>query len=269
MGVAHEVKRGFASLNVGAWGSAPYRMITGIHIKNCSGIQLNSSLGKGVILLCGRYTVFTEEEMIEMNAIIAEVSRKFGPDAVHTGEIFPTNTAPILMSEGGQLVPVPASWGFPKWGGGKGVVINARSESALHKSMFSKALLTRRCVIPSTGFFDWTFGKAAEPENMSLFGDAEKSSPGKGKKVKLHFRLPGESMLYMAGIHDTSPDAQGKPRHSFCILTTEASHSLAHFHERMPVILFPGEIDDWIRDEAFMREVLTRKGPELEWRRAS
>ena len=219
-------------------------------------------------MMCGRYTVFTEEEIIEMNAIIAEVSRKFGPGAVNTGEIFPADKAPVLTFEGGGLAPVPAFWGFPKWGGGKGVIINARSESALQKPMFSRPLLTRRCIIPSTGFYEWTFAKTSGPEQVSFFSDADKPSPGKADKVKLHFRLPGESMLYMAGMINTFTDAEGNQRDSFCILTTEAAHTIARFHERMPVIISPHEREDWINSNAFMREALARKGPDLEWRRA-
>ncbi len=81
--------------------------------------------------MCGRYTIFTEAEIIEMNAIIAEVGRRFGAGAVSTGEIFPTNIVPVLKLEGSRLAPHPVSWGFPKWSG-KGVNINARTDTILN-----------------------------------------------------------------------------------------------------------------------------------------
>jgi putative SOS response-associated peptidase YedK len=87
----------------------------------CPGYTNNEEM----IVICGRYTVFTESEIIEMRAILNEIDRKFGEDAVSVGEIFPTNTAPILTMEGNQLTPVPVFWGFPKWDGSKGVLINA------------------------------------------------------------------------------------------------------------------------------------------------
>ena len=114
-----------------------------------------------------------------------------------------------------------------------------------------------------------TFAKVAAPEQASLFSEAERPSPSKTKKVKLHFRLPGEPMLYMAGMIGTFADADGNPRDSFCILTTEATNTIARFHERMPVIVLSNEREDWINSDTFMREALTRKGPDLEWRRAS
>jgi hypothetical protein len=36
----------------------------------------------------------------------------------------------------------------------------------------------------------------------------------------------------------------------------------------MPVILSPHEREDWITSETFMREVLAREWPDLEWRMA-
>lgn len=212
--------------------------------------------------MCARYTVFTEDEITEIRSIIAEVSRKFGDGAVATGEIRPTNSAPILTLVGGRLTPVPVSWGFPKWDG-KGVLINARSESALEKPMFSEALLTRRCVIPSTGFYEWT--NYQEPEQLSFF--SEDSRPkGKPQKLKLHFKRPGESMLYMAGMIGRFKGADGLDKDAFIILTTTASESMARFHDRMPVILTADEREEWIRSEAFMREVLVREGSMLEWK---
>lgn len=212
--------------------------------------------------MCARYTVFTEEEILEMRAIINEVSRKFGDGAINTGEIHPTNKAPILVMEGYRLAPLPVSWGFPKWDG-KGVVINARSESALEKQMFREPLLTRRCVIPSTGFFEWSYIGTPETQ-MSLFPlDAK---PGaKDPKTKLFFKLPDEPMLYMAGMIGAFAGKDGSIKEAFVVLTTAANASMERFHDRMPVILSAAECEDWVTSEAFMREVLERESAELVW----
>lgn len=215
--------------------------------------------------MCGRYTVFSEEEITEIRAIIAEVNRKFGDGAISTGDIYPTNMAPILTLEGNRLAPRPVSWGYPRWDG-KGVVINARSESALQKPMFSKPLLTRRCVVPSTGFYEWAYESVLQPQ-ISLLPVEHKPS-NKEPKAKLFFRRPNEPMLYMAGMINTFKDKDGTAKDAFVILTTGASDSMSPFHDRMPVILSPNEREDWIRSESFMRDVLKREGTELEWRKA-
>jgi putative SOS response-associated peptidase YedK len=216
---------------------------------------------RGGDIICARYTVFTEDEIIEMRAIIDEVSRKFGDGAVKMGEIYPTNIAPILTLEDNRLAPVPAAWGFPKWKG-PGVVFNARRESALEKPMFSKPLLTRRCVIPSTGFYEWTLEDNLEPQ-LSLL-PSDNTTKGKGTKAKLLFRRPDDQMLYMAGMINTFGGED-----AFVILTTDANASMTPFHDRMPVILSAAEREDWIHSEAFMKKVLARECPELVWTRAS
>ena len=216
--------------------------------------------------MCGRYTVFTEDEILEMRAIIQEVSRRFGDDAIAKGEIRPTNNAPILTLDGNRLVPQPVSWGFPKWDG-SGVVINARSESALQKTMFEKPLLTRRCVIPSTGFYEWA--NVADPDpQLSFFSDDDRKQSAKTHKVKFLFCRPNETMLYMAGFMNTYKEQDGSMKDAFVILTTGAN-SYMPIHDRMPVILEAHECEKWISDETFMHKVLTREGSVLEHRIAS
>ena len=179
-----------------------------------------------------------------MNAIIAEISQRFGDQPVATGEIFPTNLAPVLWMEDKQLAPKPVRWGFPKWDG-KGVIINARAESAPVKNMFRGPLLESRCVIPSTGFYEW------------------QHIEGKKKKDKYLLRLPDTEMLYMAGLTGLFKDAAGKPIEAYCILTTVANQSVRPIHDRMPVILQPDERERWLADDGFMHHVLERVGPEL------
>jgi len=156
------------------------------------------------------------------------------------GEVFPTNIAPVITHDGAVAV----KWGFPHWKR-SGVVINARAETALDKYMFRKPLLERRCVIPSSGFYEWSHG-----------------SGGKAKDKYL-LREPGERMLFMAGIVSTFTDSDGSRYDAFVILTTAANTSVAPIHDRMPVILAPNEMGSWITDAGFMQHALHRTGPGL------
>ena len=157
------------------------------------------------------------------------------------GEVFPSNIAPVFTKSGAEAV----KWGFPHWKNAS-VIINARAETALEKNMFKKPLLERRCVIPSSGFYEW-------------------SRAGSGKKKdKFLLRHPGERVLYMAGMINTFRDATGSTYSAFVILTTAANESVAAIHDRMPVILAPDERDRWLSDDDFMEHALHRPGPELE-----
>ncbi len=48
--------------------------------------------------MCGRYSLAPDESK-EIAQIVAEVQSRFGVSSIHTGEIFPTNSAPILLPE--------------------------------------------------------------------------------------------------------------------------------------------------------------------------
>lgn len=165
---------------------------------------------------------------------MSEVQARFGAASIHTGEIFPTNAAPILLVEEKKMTPKPMTWGFPGFRG-KGV-INARGETAFDKPMFRKSLLERRCAVPTTGFYEWDKGK-----------------------TKYQFRLPGQRELYLAGLWNTF---QGEER--FVILTTAPNDTIVRIHDRMPVLLRNDELLPWLYDTAMASEKLTALQPALE-----
>lgn len=185
--------------------------------------------------MCGRYTLFTDKEQLEILKIISQINEKHHGQPVKTGEIFPTNTAPILIDGDHTLSPIPCVWGFPGFQGKSGVIINARAETAQEKRTFSQSLLQRRCLIPSTGFYEWD-----------------------RQKQKYLFCLPGEDLLYMAGFYN---EFQGERR--FVILTTAANESVSGVHHRMPVVVRSGFAEDWVRDTSAALQYLRGPMPAL------
>lgn len=175
--------------------------------------------------MCGRYSFFTDNENQEILKIVRAIDTRYPGNQMKTGEIYPTNIAPILKMEQNNIVPDLYMWGFPRFQSKKGVIINARSETAEDRPMFRKSLYNRRCVIPSTGFYEWSQDR---------------------KKIKYRFRLPGKNMLYMAGLYNEFNSDK-----RFVILTTEANLSMADIHNRMPLLLTEDKIEDWIMNEQF------------------
>jgi len=185
------------------------------------------------VIMCGRYN-FTVEQTDEVIELLEKLNAKFQNKEFKTGEIFPTNLAPILVEEQGEVSPTLSSWGFPKFDE-KGVIINARAESAFEKKTFRDSLLNRRCIIPSTGFFEWD-----------------------GQKRKYLFRLEGTNMLYMAGLYTYYRDEM-----RYVILTTDANESMKEVHDRMPLVIPKQEIRTWIMDSQATNELLHRVPPLL------
>ena len=173
--------------------------------------------------MCGRYYIDNEEENIKVRAILAELARRGLPEheQVHTGEIFPSQIAPVIVRDPELGITVrPMKWGFPRTGGG-GLVINSRSEKADVTPMFQKAARERRCLVPASRFFEW------------------RRVSGRKTKEKYAFRPePEEPLMYMAGFYGQFLGGfAGGGFDGFAILTRPADGQMAPYHDRMPVIL--------------------------------
>lgn len=183
--------------------------------------------------MCGRYK-FTVEQEDEAMDIQEKLNARLHNKEVRTGDIRPTDSAPILISLEQEILPAEGVWGFPKFDG-KGVIINARVETAFEKKIFRESLVNRRCIIPSTGFYEWDH-----------------------EKRQLLFRMEGTGMLYMAGIYNFYQEEM-----RYVILTTQANESVREVHDRMPLVIPRQEIAAWLMDQQATGEFLKRTPPQL------
>ena len=189
--------------------------------------------------MCGRFNVEFDESK-EIEHIIRRVNDKIYRQELSNdrtpkvGEVFPTNVAAILVGEEGKLEPTSSIWGFKNFKS-SGVLINARSETAIEKKTFRESLLSRRCIIPSTGFYEWDQNK---------------------KKYLIQNEDCKE--LYMAGLYNYYNE-----EHRFVILTTAANTSMEKIHHRMPVLLKKDQMEDWIFESNFTNELFHTIPPEV------
>ena len=144
----------------------------------------------------------------------------------------PSQCADVLRGkDGGSLTDEKMFWGFPRFDG-KGLLINARAESALERKAFRESVRHRRCVIPAKGFYEWN-----------------------RDKEKFSYERADAPVLFMAGCYDRYQDQD-----RFVVLTTAANPSVSPVHDRMPLILEPGELEQWVFDEKGA-EVILQKTP--------
>ena len=186
--------------------------------------------------MCGRYELFYNDENYEINKII-ELAEKNTPSvSFEPKEVFPSANVPIIASTENKIKPEFFVWGFPGFQK-KELIINARSETVAQKPTFKQAMLHRRCVVPSTGFYEWSHDS---------------------QKKKYKFNLPEQENLYMAGIWN---EYEGEKH--FVILTTAANQSMTPIHNRMPLILPKELIRSWINDTELALSLLAQIPPEL------
>lgn len=189
--------------------------------------------------MCGRYR-FTAAQSEELREIL-RLAQEGAQGALLQGmqeQVRPTNLAPVVYAREGQAAVGLFRWGFPA-PAGRGVLINARAETAGEKPLFRGCLQRGRCVVPSAGFYEWD-----EEKRCYLFA------------------LPGQDALYMAGLYRL---VEGERR--FVVLTTQANDSVRPVHSRMPVLLTRQEILPWLRGGAGAGALLERTPPAL-WRQA-
>ncbi|MGI5856018.1 MAG: SOS response-associated peptidase [Candidatus Merdivicinus sp.] len=185
--------------------------------------------------MCGRYGFSTDAK--EARNILRQLGASADPSAVRTGEIFPGDLVPILLAGNGRPRPSVGRWGFPN-PYRKGLIINARAETAGEKPLFRSLLVGRRCVVPTTCFYEWTRDAA---------------------RKKYAFRMENTPLTYLAGLYDT---VEGETR--FVILTTAANASMEPVHDRMPLVLTQEEGCSWLWDAEAAGRILSQRPEELE-----
>ena len=105
--------------------------------------------------MCGRYYI-DDETAREIEKIVRDLDRKLHVE--RTGDIRPSQRAAVIRGENEHLMADCMAWGFPRFDG-KGLLINARAESATERKTFRDSVQHRRCIIPAKGFYEWDKSK--------------------------------------------------------------------------------------------------------------
>lgn len=151
--------------------------------------------------------------------------------------VAPKQSVPIVRRRGAgdRLELVHAQWGLvPAWWRKpmremKFSTFNARSETAPRSKVFRAAYRQRRCLVPVSGFYEWSGPKGARTAHAI------------GCRNRRWFCLGG---LWERAMVDDAP------LESFTILTTEANELMAPIHNRMPVVLHPDDYARWLHGPA-------------------
>jgi putative SOS response-associated peptidase YedK len=162
--------------------------------------------------------------------------------------IAPTQDVLAVRVADGEREAAMLRWGLiPSWSKEPGAgppMINARSETLSEKPAFRTAFRRRRCIIPADGFYEW-----------------KKSAEGaKGKKQPYYVHRADGGVFGFAGLWEEWSGADSENRRlppaagagssptveSCTIVTTDANRTLAELHDRMPVILAPGDYAVWL-----------------------
>jgi putative SOS response-associated peptidase YedK len=133
-------------------------------------------------------------------------------------------------------------WGLiPSWAKDPKIgsrLINARGETVSEKPSFRAAYKQRRCLIFSDGFYEWV------------------KQPGEKTKQPYYIHLKAQEPFAFAGLWEVWHAPDGSEVKSATIITTEPNEKIAKLHNRMPVILPPKYIKQWLTPDDLERDIL-------------
>ena len=108
------------------------------------------------------------------------------------------------------------------------MTLNARADTIFEKPSFREPIMKKRCIVPSTGYFEWRHEGA--------------------NKIPYYIYVKDEPIFSMAGIYDRWLDKDtGEEHETFSIITTD-TNSLTDYIDntkhRMPAILTQEEEEE-------------------------
>ena len=180
--------------------------------------------------MCGRFT---------LDATALEISQHF---SVRADKPIPPryNIAPSqlilnIVRDGQSRSLAAMKWGLiPSWvkslDSWKGNLINARVETVLEKPSFKGAFKYRPCLIPVTGFYEWS-------------------------KDKQPYYFTQDKLFALAGLWEHWSNGN-EELVSCTIITTKANSQAAKVHHRSPLIIPVEHYDLWLGELEGRKELL-------------
>lgn len=125
------------------------------------------------------------------------------------------------------------------------MTLNARADTLFQKPSFRESVMKKRCLVPSTGYFEWRHEK--------------------NKKIPYYIYVKDEPIFSMAGLYDTWLDkSTGELLTTFSIITTDTNPLTDYIHNtkhRMPAILSKEDEEKWLDPGLSQNEIATLLEP--------
>jgi len=198
--------------------------------------------------VCGRFGLFVTPEVLEEFFELAEPAAAAPPPRYN---LTPGQAVAVVREHDGRRKLDALQWGLvPVWAKDVSIgrrLINARLDGLAEKPAFREAWIRRRCLIPASGFYEWSEAKG-------------------GRKRPYFVHASGEPLLALAGLWERWRTPSGERLETCVIVTTEATQQLAAIHDRMPLLVPRAAHAVWLDPHTGLEEAgaLAREVPPLE-----
>ena len=180
--------------------------------------------------MCGRFAITIPSDA--MSQLFAAQPVNNLPD-VPNFNVCPTNFIHVITFNGLERKLESLRWGFvPNWyqavNAGP-LLINARSETVAQKPAFANASRERRCLIPCSGFYEWS-------EDLE------------GNKIPWFLKRNDGAPLVFGGVWQEWGDESVIVK-TCAIVTTASNSKLSKIHHRLPLVLERSDWGFWLGEE--------------------
>lgn len=179
--------------------------------------------------MCGQFTLDLDAYQLQLEFDLDSVADTYTAG----GDFFPQQQIAVISNAEPHSLK-RMRWGLiPFWAKDESIsrhTFNARSETVQEKPSFRNAFRQKRCLIPATGFYEFT----------------DSVLPGH-RKQRIKLGMQGDRPFLMAGLWDQW-DRGGKPILSCTIVTCAANDLVGQYHNRMPVILSKPDAKTWLEE---------------------
>lgn len=193
--------------------------------------------------MCGRFAITLPDDAM---AALFEATPANNLPPLPNYNVCPTNQVHVVTSSDNARHLRAMRWGFlPHWyktTNGGPLLINARAETIAEKPAFKTACRERRCLIPATGFYEWTTDE-------------------EGNRLPWYIYAANGAPLVFAGIWQAW-DKGEEPLVTCAIVTTTANTPMSQIHHRMPVILQPNNWALWLGEDGKGAAKLMKAAPD-------
>lgn len=180
--------------------------------------------------MCGRFAITLPDDAM---AQLFDAAPANDLPPVPRYNVCPTQPVAAVVSRDGARHYGPMRWGLiPRWykhPTDGPLLFNARGETLAEKPAFAESAGRRRCLIPATGFYEWT-------------------KEGEARMPWFIHRTDGAAMVF-AGVWQAWMGPQGARIATCAVVTCAATGTMATLHDRVPVIVQPQDWAKWLGEE--------------------
>ena len=190
--------------------------------------------------MCGRFGLFVTPEVLEEYFNLERVEGAAAPEPRYN--LTPGQAVAVVREHEGRRRLDALQWGLiPFWAKDPKIgrrLVNARLDSVAAKPAFREAWQRRRCLIPASGFYEW-------------------SEPRGGRKRPYFIRPSDEPLLAIAGLWERWRTPSGEKLETCVIVTTDATPTLVKIHDRMPLLIPRDAQALWLDPRSSLDDVRT------------